>query len=73
MKHSTFMETYSGEVRCMVTYTDNFGRTMKGIALQEPTKSIVTGKYCVDVDSFVNRVPLSRIHKIERTDKRWSN
>ena len=73
MKHSTFMETYSGEVRCMVTYTDNFGRTAKGIALQEPTKSLTTGKYCVYIDSFVNSVPLSRVHKIERTNNRWSN
>lgn len=73
MKHNTFMETYSGKVRCVVTYTNNFGSTVKGTVLSEPTKSVVTGNYFACVDSFVNRVPLSRIHKIERTNKSWSN
>jgi len=55
----------------LVTYTDRNGSTRKGIALDEPVKTL-SGIHAVAVDSFANRVLVTNIHKVENTGKLWT-
>lgn len=71
MTREQFMSGYSPQHKMMVTYTDKYGSTRKGIALQEPVKTL-SGIHAVYVDSFANRVLVTNIHKVENTGKLWT-
>lgn len=70
MNIEDFEREYSAQHKCMATYKDKHGDTVKGLLLDGIQTSLSGIKY-VNLDSFYKSIQLKHIISVKNTGEKW--